>query len=212
MVAVALTHALPWITVGVALCAVYLWAARKDWWGILIGAFLSFKVAYSAFLTAGQYLVWSGDPVLRTLADAPVLVDARVPHQLVPFLSLFNFPHGYATLYALDHFWLSLALDVLVSLLFFGVLWIVLRKKGAFLQSELCAAFLCSLLVGWPGVLVFVPLSLLVAVMVSAAQLMMRRASDVSLFLPLFFALIIMILWRAVGDPIVFFHLSALQV
>ena len=108
----------------------------------LLGVFLAFRASYAAVLSAGQYYVWS-------LNDFTALL--LPPYQ----------PLSYFLLYSWAHFWLNLAV-LSVSL---AVLWVFFRliaawKKDAVAAKDRSLALLLAALVGWPDIVLFIPLAL----------------------------------------------------
>jgi hypothetical protein len=181
----------------------------------LVAIFVALRALYAAVLTGAQYWVWAHAGVEgRIFIDSPIIVSADTPSAFRSFLSLFDFPHGYFVLYAFDHFWFGLILSLAVSFAFYGILLLVNRHRiGAFSTSEVLLGLLGSLIVGWPGAVIFIPLALLIAIIFQASGMLAgARAWMRTLHVPFLIALGILLAWRIVGDPVAFFGLSVLKV
>ncbi len=199
--------------------AIYALVRTEAWFKTLTVIFLCWSVAYAAFLTIGQYLVWSMDPFLHALVFVPVAPQGVVPSALVPLLSLFHFPHGYFIFYALDHFWMPLIVALVLAGLFYGVLRALRRwRRDIFSVQEMEIGFLCALLSGWPGIVILIPLALLSALLFSIVRLVWMHEERSSLAAPFIAATAFLFAWKVasasypiIPDPISFMHLSALR-
>lgn len=186
---------------------------RKNIFKKLVASFVIFEFAYVSSLSLAQYLVWSDNQATKLFTYSPVMIDDRVPHVLKTFLSFFDFRGGYFSLYVFNHFWLSFVISLFFSAGFYFLLILLKHLRiGDSLEGEEELGFLCTLLSGWPGFVIFVPLVFLLAILISIAKFIFFKISDTTLGWPFLLAFFILSLWKFFGDPIVFFHLSVLKI
>lgn len=192
------------------------WSLHEPFLKKLIWIFIVARTAYASALTATQYWVWTHNgPAGMVFANAPVTFTEQTPNATRSFLSLFNFNHGYFTLYSLYHFWLGFFISVLASLLFYAVLFFVYKRKNSSLtKNEILFGLLCSLLSGWPGIVLYVPFALSASIVSNIAQLLYPKVPTYykNIYVPFILALIALIAWRLLGDPFSLFHLSVLKI
>lgn len=108
---------------------------------------VSFKFLYALVLTLGQYFVWSEDQ----------------------FGKLFlNQPNNYFIFYSWERFWLDAVLSAVIAFLFWLFLKALQKKESRFFYpGETELGLVLTLAVGWPGLVVFIPLAFLLVVLVS---------------------------------------------
>lgn len=192
------------------------WSPHEPFLKKLIWIFIASRATYASALTAMQYWVWTHNGTAgMVFANAPVTFTEQTPNATQSFLSLFNFNHGYFTLYSLYHFWLGFFISAFASLLFYAVLFFVHKRKNSSLTGgETSFGILCALLSGWPGIVLFIPFALAISTVSSIAQLLYPKMPTYakSVYVPFILALIIVITWRLLGDPFTFLHLSVLKI
>jgi hypothetical protein len=154
----------------------------------LIKAGIVFYVLYAAFLTWGQYYVWSQNPLGRIL-----LVSDR--------FGVLDGSSGYFIFYSYLRFWLNPALAVLAAFLFYVFLKSLKKYRERFFEEgETEVGFLAALAAGWPGIVVFIPLAFLVVVLVSGFRLAVFRERFTTLGWPLLISLLLVLAW---GDILI---------
>lgn len=122
----------------------YLQAFSKQ----LIKVTIGFYVLYAAFLTWGQYYVWSGNPLGRIF-----LISDR--------FGGVNDSFDYFLFYSYMRFWLSPALAILAAFLFYTFLRVLEKYRRRFFEDgETELGFLTALVSGWPQFVIFLPLVL----------------------------------------------------
>ena len=169
-----------------------------------------FRIAYAAALTVLQYYIWSQAPLTRLLLGTPLKPESSVGiARDLPWL--FDTRIGYFLFYSWGRFWLSAILSVGVALAFWWFLRALQRHNGGFfLPGETDIGLLTALLVGWPNVVVFLPLVFLGVVVVSLARLIVFRERLTTLGWPLLAAAAATLIW---GSRLVeFLRLTVLRV
>ncbi|GMQ94995.1 MAG: hypothetical protein BMS9Abin13_105 [Patescibacteria group bacterium] len=189
---------LPWLPVvffaGIFLYVAvrYLWYPRRIRYVPLIAGVVSFRIFYAIFLSGTQYYVWLQNEFTKLLLP---------PYQ----------PISYFLFYSWGRFWLNAMIILGVSLVF----WLFLRslavwKKDSFRKSEAGLGLLMALIVGWPHVVIFVPLSFVLAAIISLARLIFFGKSSVTLGTSFLLAALILFVW---GDGLIeLFNLGVLRI
>lgn len=117
-------------------------------------AVISFKIVYAGLCSIGQYCIWAASDVAKFLIAAP---DTLWP--------LFNFRHGYFMHYILTHWWADVIFSAGIAYVFY--LFMVFLKKyreSFFEEGEPRLGFLLALIIGWPGFIIFLPLTFIFVV------------------------------------------------
>ncbi|MDP3975170.1 MAG: hypothetical protein Q8P88_02720 [Candidatus Jorgensenbacteria bacterium] len=137
-------------------------------------AFLPFVVRITGVLyvlvvaaqTFAQYLVWSGDSLSSKLLP---------PHQSIL----------YFLKYAGVHFWLAPLIALIVALAFYTILRALKDKNARFFEEgEVELGALAAFLVGWPRVIVFLPIVFLAVVSISGIKMALRKNAYTTLGIP----------------------------
>jgi hypothetical protein len=139
-------------------------------------AVIALNFTYPAVLTGLQWYSWSESAVGRALLSLPLDPKVPLPALLQPARIFFEHAGGYFAFYAIDRFWLSFVLTCICAAIFQFV-FVIVRRIGADTEprSDNALPLLAVLIVGWPGVVVFVPLSLCFAVVHGVARAIQGR-------------------------------------
>jgi hypothetical protein len=108
--------------------------------GVLAAGFI-----FAAFLTVSQYYVWSLSAIGRFFLP---------PAQPTYFIN-----------YAFLHFWLGRLIGLFLSLLIFGIFYLIRHYRRVLSRSEINLVFLACLLAAWPRQIFLIPLFFLLAVL-----------------------------------------------
>lgn len=170
-------------------------------YGLLIKITVAFKILFAVFLSVGQYYIWSGSEFTKLLLNSPLVSD--VPANLITdlFPTLFASNLGYFLFYSWGRFWLNLLILLIASLAF----WIFLRalkrhKERLFDTGEVELGFLMTLLSGWPGFVLFVPLAFVFVILISIIRGVFLKEMYTTLGYPMLAAGLICILF---GDNLI---------
>ncbi len=162
-----------------------LWVKNISYSSLVVGV-IALHIFYAIFVTWGQYYIWAtSSDFTRALLAAPLPPEAPLPAILEYVRHYFDGPLGYFAYYALGRFFLSVMVLFLVSGLFYAIIkfWNLRRKSFEAEGPEFL--LLLMLIVGWPRVLVLIPLGFLTAILFSITNLMFFKKDKVSL-LPAF--------------------------
>lgn len=120
------------------------------------------RVGYAALLTWGQYRLWESDPLGRLFLNTSL--DSAIPIPFVRALPLlFDNRFGYFLFSSWFRFWLSALLAVFVGYLLYRFFRILERYQPRFFyDGEPLLGGALAVLVGWPGVIVYIPLIFMV--------------------------------------------------
>jgi hypothetical protein len=131
---------------------------------------VGFEIIYALVLSASQYYVWSASEFTRLL--------------LPPTASI-----KYFIQYSFTHFWLGTFCALALSLLFY-LLLSALKKKNEnfFLPGETQLGFLCALVSGWPGFVLYLPLLLISTIIISLARRLITHEERTTLGWPMILA------------------------
>jgi hypothetical protein len=149
----------------------------------LIKITVGFYILYAAFLTWGQYYVWSRGPLGRIL-----LASDR--------FGKLDGSSGYFLFYAYGRFWLNPIIAIFAAFVFYMFLKSLKKYRERFFEEgETEFGFLCALLAGWPQFTVFLPLVFLGVVGVSTFRLVVLKKRFTTLGYPLIFGLLFTLIW-----------------
>lgn len=160
----------------------------------LIRITIGIHITYALFLTAAQYYVWSLDPS-RVFLFSPLGSTTPIPFvQQLPWL--FDQPLGYFILYIGVRFWLPALLSIFIPLLFGYFLRLLEKYKERFFEEgDRELGLLAALIVGWPAVVVFVPLMFVSVVLVSIARMIILKELYTTLRWPFVVALFLTLIF-----------------
>lgn len=140
------------------------------------------RFTYAVFTTIMQYYTWSLNAFSQVFLNVPV--DSSLPFgSEVNWFSQFFFHRqlGYFMYYCLGRIWYEAGLSIVVAILFLVFLRIVLdkyRSSSWFAETYWCG-FASSLIVGWPAVIIFVPLGFFVAILHGLSlRFVFKKSSD----------------------------------
>lgn len=137
---------------------------------IHISILILFKIAYASTATWAQYLIWKQDNFSQLLLP---------PHQ----------PISYFRFYAWTHFWLALVISIGISILFYFFLKFLNSYKSRFFaKGEVELGFLMALASGWPGFLIFIPMTFIFVVLVSIVRRFLFNKMYTTLGIPFILA------------------------
>lgn len=152
----------------------------------LIIVAISARLLYAALSAYLQYYVWSASPFTQLLLP---------PHA----------PWRYFLQYVFTHYLLNALLAILAAALLWLIFEVLRRRNlGVINREEPLMAFLAAIIVGWPGFLVLVPASLLLATL----YLEIRFPSKPTFEWPLLLAVIPALFFAK--SILIWLHLTAL--
>ena len=132
-------------------------------WGTAI-----FRVLYAILLTIAQYIAWSHNALAKIFLNSPLMMPDNISVLPSWFIWLFKSTKGYFLFYAFGRFWLGAFLAIGVAFLWFLFLKALKRHRERFFDTgEVALGFLGALVVGWPMVVVFIPLIFFAVVIMS---------------------------------------------
>lgn len=151
---------------------------------------IGFRVLLNLVQSITQYIVWSRDGLGRVFLTLPL--DEASPSILNNLPWIFHQPKGYYLYYILSRFWQDTLIIILVA--FF--IWLLLRlvknyKPAFFLPQDLPLVFLASLILGWPNLILLVPLVLILAVVLYLFEIILKRQLYSALGLLVLIALVV---------------------
>jgi len=111
---------------------------------LIVGTLIA-GLIFAVFLTASQYYVWSLSAIGRFFLP---------PAQPTYFIN-----------YAFLHFWLGRLIGLFLSLLIFGIFYLIRHYRRALSRAEINLVFLACLLVAWPRQVFLIPLFFLLAIL-----------------------------------------------
>lgn len=157
------------------------WVRDISYRTLLLKAF-ALHLFYAAFVTWGQYYTWAtSSDFTRGLLAAPLPKEAPLWGMLEYMRPLFEGSLGYFAYYAFGRFFLN----ILVLFLVAGFLYTILKfwntRQKSFEGDGPELLFILMLIVGWPGVILFVPLAFLVAILFSVVALLFFKKDQISL-------------------------------
>ncbi len=184
----------------------YLHPAKKILWILIWTTIVFFYFGIALAKSIVQYLVWNQGGLSQTLLNLPL---EKIESSWFAQLPIFTkFSHGYFLFYILNHFWINALLSVVVA---FGVykLFQFLRQRSGerfFDKREAELGFLMSLIVGWPQLLIFLPLVFLIALIFSIVRKVYRQEVYTSLGWPFIIAAATSILFHSKIASLLIFH------
>lgn len=129
--------------------------------------------AFALLETYAQYTAWKGDPFTQNL--------------LPPEQSIL-----YFLKYAGTHFWLTPLLSLITSGAFYAFLKLLKRKNERFFEEgETELGALAAFLVGWPRIIVFLPVAFLAVVVLAGVKMARKSGAYTTLGAPFLVGLVV---------------------
>lgn len=158
--------------------------------GRLILVLLVTTILFNLALSVLQYLIWHSHPF--TLLFLP-------PHQ----------PWSYFLRYAFFHFWLADILALIVASIFYCFLSLLRKyKEGIISRDNLNLLTLSCLLLGWPKVIIFIPLFFIFSVIDSIINITIFKNKTINISSSILIALLTVFLFA--NYLLSFFNLAVL--
>lgn len=164
-------------------------ASRVISYKLLVISSVAFHLFYAAFLTLGQYYVWSQSEFTKLLLDSP----------------------GYFFFYSWGRFWINALLAIVLPFIFYLFLRLLKKYQERFFeQGETELGLLSALIVGWPNFVIFVPLVFVLVIIVSIFRRLFLKEFYTTLGIPFLIAALVLLL---LGDVLItLFHLGVLRI
>lgn len=125
---------------------------------------LGWYVLYPSYLTLAQWYAWSHNSFTQILLASPLSPNVPFPSWFEFTRPLFEHAGGYFAFYSLGRFWTPAILSVLAALIWWGMLRLTrVAKLTVFSEEDTTLALVAALIVGWPRIIVFVPLVVMFA-------------------------------------------------
>lgn len=168
------------LTVGVVLlfCAAYRYVLEREErtfsgfftrcsYRFLARISVGFYLCYAIISTIGQYYIWKASEFTSSFLQSPV-GDQIISPLMSWFPFVFKSPFGYFLFYSWGHFWVIALLSIAVAWIFKLYLrTFEKRNERFFYPGEVDLGFLCALVLGWPRVVLFIPVFFLCVLFVS---------------------------------------------
>jgi hypothetical protein len=188
-------NSLPFILVAVFLLAVFAFWKKKKFI-FLIWVMIAFHLGLALAKSILQYWVWNQGGITQSLLNLPLKKLNLNWFGDLPFFT--GYSHGYFLYYIWNNFWRDALLTIIAALLIYGIFLLLRRyKEKLFREGECEFGFLLALLIGWPGVIFFLPLIFAVAVIFSFGNWLFKRETITLLFWPLVMSAAIMLIFSA---------------
>jgi len=209
--AALLTYASTYVPLRPALQRIITWFASRNYWTLIYTA-IGFRILYAVFISVGQYYAWkNGGDFTSTLADSPL--SEKVPPTFFTdlFPSIFNSHFGYVTFYTLGRYGLNVLWSIAVAFIFWAFLRILKKYNERFFDvQETELGLLCVLIVGWPNLVIFIPLTFLSVVAISIIRGIFFKEAYTTLGWPFLLATAICLVWGS--QLIEIFNLGVLRI
>jgi hypothetical protein len=170
--------------------------SKKFWYVCVIAAIAVLYIAYAGISTYAQYYLWEQDGVGQTLLNTPLKVEATstsIFSKAINAIAQTKF--GYFIFYSWGRFWFWPSISACFGLLWFGFLTVLKKYNDRyFYEGETMLGLVLALLVGWPKVLIFIPLTFFMVVFVSIYRGIRYKEIYTSLGVPFLWAAAIAIL------------------
>ncbi|MEI6580674.1 MAG: hypothetical protein WCO07_00710 [bacterium] len=143
------------------------WVRNISFLKLIIVSFV-INLLYGAFVTWGQYYVWAtvGD-FTRVFVNSPLPKQVPMPQLLEWTRPFFENNFGYFLYYVLGRVWLYVFISFLVSVILYFLFKIWKSYRGNFTEYGPELILILMLIVGWPGVIIFIPLGFLFSIILS---------------------------------------------
>ncbi len=164
---------------------------RRAGGAVWIAAFLAMlaQMLYAAYMTCAQYMVWGTSPMTKALLAQPLDVHIGETSAVAWIVRLFHLRSGYFVYYVYGRFWLDIVLGIGSAVIFWGILVLLKKYRSRFFdETELQVGLLSAVVVGWPLIVVFVPLVFAMVVLVSLVRMIFFKEKYTTLGWPMLLA------------------------
>jgi hypothetical protein len=153
---------------GVLIWAAVIYLKKGNYWKI-IWLMIGFRFFLAIYKSVMQYIVWDQSQLSRLLLHLPL--SQNVPGWLAGLPIFTKFSSGYFAFYVWNHFWAETLILIAVA---WGV-YILLKLLKKFnprliADQEAELGWLMSLVVGWPQIILLLPLAMLLGLILSVAR------------------------------------------
>lgn len=132
----------------------------KYGWLLIISLLVAF--GYALLLSLLTHHLWAESAFDRILLSQPISADTPLFGILHVFEPFRHISGGYFIYYVFGRFWLNVLWAIVFGLIFYLILLIVARSRAGLLEEkEPLLALILTVACGWPGFIVFLPLTLL---------------------------------------------------
>lgn len=133
----------------------------------LLWAVIGLKLAKPIFFTWSQWHVWRA--LRPEFLSLPLAADLKLLGWLKAFSFLKSTSGGYFIFYSFGRFWLAALLALATAAMWWALLKIIAsRRPEAIYPGEASLAWVTGAIAGWPGIVLYVPLTLLLTLIGSA--------------------------------------------
>ena len=173
--------------------AVYSLRRRLKWAGAATtiaaaGAVIT-QIGYAIYMTVAQYYAWQVSPLTKDLLTQPLDAQIGETSAVAWLVRLLHLRAGYFVFYVYGRFWIDVILGIGCAIVFWGILVVLKKYRSRFFdETELQVGLLAAVVVGWPLLVVFVPLVFASVVVVSLVRLIFLKEKYTTLGWPLLIA------------------------
>lgn len=171
--------------------------SRRFWYSVVMLVIVGMYLMYGGLSTYAQYFLWTHDIGMGSvLFNAPLQLtgdETTMVSKAISYVAGTKF--GYFIFYSWGRFWFFPFLTLCFSAGWFGFLRALKKYNDRyFYEGETLLGFALALLVGWPKVLLFIPLTFFMVVFVSIYRGIRYKELYTSLGTPFLLAAAIAIL------------------
>lgn len=135
----------------------------------LIFVTIVINIFYGILVTWAQYYTWANSSIdyVKTLVNLPLSKETPFPYLLEWVRPLFEKDFGYFLYYVFGRFWFYILISFLISGILYYIFKIWKSNHGSFSENGPELLLILMLIVGWPGIFIFIPLGFLLSVILS---------------------------------------------
>lgn len=164
----------------------------QRWIRIVHGVFwaaLAGLIVHAVALASSQYIVWKSNWLTRHFLSATLPQHMQV-RLFADWLPVFRGTGGYFAYYTFTHFVLGgVVAVVLAAGGWYSLLKALEKHKSRFFEEgEVVLGFVCALIVGWPGVVIFIPLTFLFFSIIAVVRVAALKKQFTTIAVPLLLA------------------------
>lgn len=132
----------------------------------LIFVTIIINIFYGILVTWAQYYTWANSSVdyVRTLVNLPLSKETPFPYLLEWVRPLFEKDFGYFIYYVFGRFWFYIIVSFLISGILYFIFKIWKSNHGGFREDGPELILILMLIVGWPGIFIFIPLGFILSI------------------------------------------------